>query len=84
MGEANQLQTLLSSDICYRAYKTPEGVLKCHQYHGESFNREMRLLDFIKEYNTLLLKYNKIKNKDYWERLNQHHTANMIFKEAEV
>ena len=30
----------------------------------------MRLMDFIKEYNTLLLKYNKVKNKDYWERLN--------------
>jgi hypothetical protein len=52
-----------------------EGVLKCHAFNGEQFVKEMRLEDFIKEYNTLLLKYNVEKNKDYWERLNSKNAA---------
>ena len=31
----------------------------------------MSLRDFTKEYNTILLRYNKIQNSNYWERLNQ-------------
>jgi hypothetical protein len=30
MKEANELSSDLSNPVRYRAYKTPEGVLKCH------------------------------------------------------
>ena len=65
MGEANTLCKGLGQPFTYMAYKTPEGVLKCHKYRGtddeekSGFEKEMRLEDFIKEYNTLLLSYNK-------------------------
>ena len=48
--------------------------MKCHKYKGDEsntgFEKEMRLEDFVKEYNTLLLTYNKKVNINYWERLN--------------
>lgn len=70
MGEANELQQYLGGAIRYNGYKNPEGVLKCHAFKGDQFVKEMRLEDFIKEYNTLLMKYNIERNKDYWTRLN--------------
>lgn len=80
MGEANELSDYLNRGISYMAYKTPEGVLKCHVYEGERFKKEMRLEDFVKEFNTLLLKYNTEANKDYWERLNQTNIGEIFFK----
>jgi len=79
MGEANELQEYLSGPVRYSGYKNPEGVLKCHAFRGDQFVKEMRLEDFIKEYNTLLLKYNVERNKDYWTRLNSKSAAESFY-----
>lgn len=90
MGEANEILEALEERKQYKGYKTPEGVLKARRFEmdmrnqvekekGFQFVKELKLEDFIKEYNTLLLRYNIEKNTDQYERLNQTNIANMFY-----
>ena len=71
MGEANELSQEQGSNITYRAFKGVDGTLKCRVFELDKFIKEMSLDELVKEYNTILMRYNKSQNTNFWDRLNQ-------------
>lgn len=68
MGEANELSQRLNLKTTFRAFKSADGSIKCHQYEGKKFLKSLTTDDFNRELKSLKKQFFESRNLKIWDK----------------
>ena len=68
MGEANELSQRLNLKTTFRAFKSADGSIKCHQYEGKKFIKSLTTDDFNRELKSLKKQFFESRNLKIWDK----------------